>query len=556
MISQRKGFTLVELVVIIVVIAILATIATLGLSQYQKQSRDAVRSADATSIAEALEKYYDTHGEYPSCADLTADPNIVTGANGALRGVDQSVLVSPTADSGVENSISCTELSWSSGSDTYAYVGDGSATCATTSCLQFKLQYRDEQSGTIKSIDSRRQQNIATSGGVALTSPSVTYTSVTLSWNAVPNATGYMIQRDTANTFNTGALTQQLVAAPAATYQFNDLGPNMTRYYRIKPVSASGDGAWSNVVTRTTTNFAAITLSHSQVNPSSITSSWTNLSGITSYTIQRSDTSGFVTGSGTTTTTGNFTSQSFTDTPVQVQRFYRVRANVTNGSGTTYSSNWTSVPYTTVVPAPSAPSISAAMSGTNAVGTSGSTSCTQGASVRYSIRETHKANSGLGDSWTAWSAWSTTAPTMTVAGLQGNRHAFQSKAACLYSGVYSTEAISTTATTVRGINQPAPPTWPAGLSKSWKNATSGNYMNYGTSCPDGTWVNFNEFHSYAWNGSTPRDFYHNFGFNDYWYLGPSGGANVEYWAYYNCISSYAAASATSGASYDVIWVYP
>ena len=67
---NRRGFTLVELIVVIVVIAILATLATLGFNRYLEDGRDNRRTANATTIAEALEKYYDKNGEYPSCANV------------------------------------------------------------------------------------------------------------------------------------------------------------------------------------------------------------------------------------------------------------------------------------------------------------------------------------------------------------------------------------------------------------------------------------------------------------------------------------------------------
>ena len=555
--GNRRGFTIVELIVVITVIAILATISIFAFGHFQEQGRDSKRLAEATAIAASLEKYYDENGEYPGCSSLTTNATTVTGTSGPLKGLDQSSLIAPKASSGTTNSLSCSDLT-DGASDYYAYVGDGSPECQTTSCLQFTLKYWDEESQTVKSIQSKRRADVNTSGALALKTGPVTYTAATVTWSALSNANGYIIQRDTQSDFNSGSATTQAVGASNTSYQFNDMAPNTKLFYRIKATSSTGDSQWSNVVSQTTNTLPVPTLSTVQTTPSQITQSWTSGTGVASYTIQRSTTNSFPTGSTTNEDTGTFTSKTYSDTPVAVARYYRVRTNAVDGNGVTYNGTWSSVlTYTTVVPAPGGPSVSAVLVGTNATGTTGTVTCSQGSTPYYAIRETHKANSGAGDSWSAWTSWTTSPATKTVAALQGNRHAFQAEAACVYSGVYSTSTVGSTASApVRPINQPATPTWPSGLSKTWVNNTTGHYMNYGTYCPDGTWVNQTWFHSRPWAGANGGDFYHTFGFNDWWYLGPSGGANVEYWAQYTCISSYASESAWSNLSYDVIWVSP
>ena len=557
--NYYSGFTLVELIVVIVIIAILATIVVIGTNTVSGQSRDAKRSTNATIIADALEKYYNQHGEYPSCQAVTSNASSVTGSNGALQGVDKNTLIMPNTPDSTDNAISCTDMVSVNvkGGDYVAYVGDGSSSCSTASCLSFTLKYINESTGEVKTIKSKHSADIQTSGSIVASTGAVTYITSIVNWTALPNATSYVLQRDTSNTFSTGNLNTRTVAANLLTYQYNDVGPSTTYYYRIKATSASGDSAWSNIVNRATTTLPAPTLSNAQNLPDSVTESWNSISGINSYSVQRSSNNTFV--APMVNNDVSTTSFTYTDTPIGTQQYYRVRANVTNGVGTTYNSPWSStLAYTSFVPAPTTPTVSASIAGSTATGTSSVTTCTQTGTPNYSLQETHKANSGSADSWTAWTAWSSSVRTYSVSALQGYQHTFNARSACAYKGVYSTAVVgSASASSVMAINQPATPTWPADLSKSWQQNTYGHYMWFGTYCPAGTWTNQTWFHSWGWLGDPPQNlshFYHTFGFEDYWWLGPGGGANVAYEARYTCATSYTE-SAWSPLSYDTIWVY-
>lgn len=65
MLSARKGFTLIELMVAISIIAIISAIGFVSYSQAQVTARDAKRKQDLRSIQTALTLYYQINKTYP-----------------------------------------------------------------------------------------------------------------------------------------------------------------------------------------------------------------------------------------------------------------------------------------------------------------------------------------------------------------------------------------------------------------------------------------------------------------------------------------------------------
>ena len=143
--KTTSGFTIVELLVVIAVIGILTTVGLFSFSTIQSNARNSQRSSKITAIAEALEKYYDQNGEYPSCTAMYQSASVI------LPDLDPSNLATPTAASGANSILNnCNDLTTSS--DSFAYVGSS----CTTTCLKYTLKYRDEISGSYISLSSRR----------------------------------------------------------------------------------------------------------------------------------------------------------------------------------------------------------------------------------------------------------------------------------------------------------------------------------------------------------------------------------------------------------------
>lgn len=81
--SERKGFTLIEILIVVAIIGILASIAIVGLGPIQKRGRDARRISDLRSIQNGLELYFSKCGYYPggAVAAGAACPAFAAAAN-------------------------------------------------------------------------------------------------------------------------------------------------------------------------------------------------------------------------------------------------------------------------------------------------------------------------------------------------------------------------------------------------------------------------------------------------------------------------------------------
>ena len=337
--GRIHGFTLVELIVVIAIIGILAAITIVGLTRYQADTRDARRQSSATVIAEALEKYYDNNGEYPSCSAISGAG--ATVAKNTLAGLDQTALLVPTASSSETNSIKCNSagnILTINGLDFYEYVGDNSTSCnAAGSCLSFKLKYKAESNAEIKTITSRRTTDIATSGNIInLTASSSSFTTYTLNWGSVANATAYSVQASSDTGF-----VNNLIETSSATNGATLTGyvAGTTRYFRVKPITSDGVGGnWSNVVSATTRQLNTPTIAATVNSPNQISTAWGAITYAETYKIQRSTSASFPADASTqevTQAVASGTTKVYTDEQPGVTKYYRVQALATGDT-----SNW------------------------------------------------------------------------------------------------------------------------------------------------------------------------------------------------------------------------
>ena len=76
--NERKGFTLIEILIVVAIIAILASVVLVGLGPTQEAGRDARRISDLHEVQNGLELYYNSCGYYPGGYAAGACANTAT----------------------------------------------------------------------------------------------------------------------------------------------------------------------------------------------------------------------------------------------------------------------------------------------------------------------------------------------------------------------------------------------------------------------------------------------------------------------------------------------
>lgn len=150
--QAKNGFTIIELLIVVSVVGVLGAIGFNSYRQLQAEARDTNRLVKVSSLGLALEKYYNNHGDYPTCESLSSNVNNV--AQNILPGLDKSLLQAPQ---GAENSIICGTITNNTNGDVFAYSRTTS-TCGSlppATCSSFTLQYKNEASDQIGQVSSK-----------------------------------------------------------------------------------------------------------------------------------------------------------------------------------------------------------------------------------------------------------------------------------------------------------------------------------------------------------------------------------------------------------------
>lgn len=139
--KNKKGFTIVELLIVIVVIGILATLVIVTFTGIQQKARNSERQTDINAVDSHVEAFHAQYGAYPTSAQLGNTAWRVK----YMKGLDAEALVSPKKQN-MGSSNTSTEAYW------YIPTTDGSTACSggtltataetpdvDTACAQFTL---------------------------------------------------------------------------------------------------------------------------------------------------------------------------------------------------------------------------------------------------------------------------------------------------------------------------------------------------------------------------------------------------------------------------------
>lgn len=144
--NNKKGFTLIEVLIVVSIIGILASIVLVGLGAFRRAGRDARRVADLRQVQNALELYFSKCGFYPGVSGPSAcnsgTPTDWSGFSSALTGAGIGI-------SSVSNDPLAPTRNYEYGrsSDGQSYVLKAQLEDATHPSL------KDDVDGTVYSVD-------------------------------------------------------------------------------------------------------------------------------------------------------------------------------------------------------------------------------------------------------------------------------------------------------------------------------------------------------------------------------------------------------------------
>jgi len=255
--------------------------------------------------------------------------------------------------------------------------------------LEWTLKYREEATGNVISVTSRRNIAASNAGNISdLAVSNTSFAQASLTWAAIGSVINYSIQKATNSTF-TANMTESTVANNTATV--TGLSMNTKYYFRVRSNFTSSSGNWSNIANTTTLNLTAPIATATANSTSQITVNWNAITNATSYNVDMSTSSSFT--SPTSVTGIVATNRAFSGLSSGIKYYFRVQS-----AALSFTSTWsTTTNATTTISIPATPTVAASTVGATTTFSWGAATCT-GNTARYQYRYTISPsgyNSGL-----------------------------------------------------------------------------------------------------------------------------------------------------------------
>jgi uncharacterized protein (TIGR02145 family) len=252
--------------------------------------------------------------------------------------------VAPTGVTAAANSTSSIVISWSSVkgatgyyiyrgaslAGSYERVGTSTAASYTNSSLTAGTAYYYKVSA-YNSVGEGSQSDAVSAATLPVAPTGVkvaanSTTSITIGWSSVTGATGYRVYRS-----STASGTYEEVGTSATTtYENTGLTAGTAYYYKVAAYSSGGEGSQSSAVSAATLPVAPTGVTAAANSTSSITVSWSSVTGATGYLVYRSASlAGSYEWIDLSTTT-SYTNSSLT---AGTAYYYKVSANSSGGQG-------------------------------------------------------------------------------------------------------------------------------------------------------------------------------------------------------------------------------
>lgn len=125
--KNKKGFTIVELLIVIVVIGILATLVIVTFTGIQQKGRNSQRQTDINAVASHVEAFNAQYGFYPKLADLQSQTGDGAFVPTYMKGLDPEALRDPKGPTKT--------IAGTAAADQYSYEATGCTTAGGSTTI-------------------------------------------------------------------------------------------------------------------------------------------------------------------------------------------------------------------------------------------------------------------------------------------------------------------------------------------------------------------------------------------------------------------------------------